>query len=250
MGLCYQDSTTYRPEFVIYQFLLPPHSMIRTASLPLAANLLLSCVFASASAAQSGDVNCAVERIIDGDTFVCEDGEHVRLLLVNTPEMGQEPYGRLARKALREMIPPGTRVRLVTDIEPRDRYGRVLAHVHVGDSLWVNRELARRGYAEVMVVPPNVRRVVEIRAAARSARRQEVGFWDEDVLARSAEPDQSNVPARRSDGEDCHPSYPDTCVPPPPPDLNCSDLSERHIRVRGKDPHRLDADGDGWGCEG
>ena len=38
------------------------------------------------------------------------------------------------------------------------------------------------------------------------------------------------------------------CVPPPPPDLDCADL-DGPIRVTGSDPHNLDGDGDGWGCE-
>lgn len=47
----------------------------------------------------------------------------------------------------------------------------------------------------------------------------------------------------------CHPSYPDVCIPPPPPDLDCPDLDECDIRVVGSDPHRLDRDHDGIGCE-
>jgi hypothetical protein len=29
----------------------------------------------------------------------------------------------------------------------------------------------------------------------------------------------------------CHPSYPDTCIPPPPPNLNCDDISFRNFKV-------------------
>lgn len=53
----------------------------------------------------------------------------------------------------------------------------------------------------------------------------------------------------------CHPSYPDHCIKPPPPDLNCPDLpsSWKPIRVLhnvpNPDPHDFDRDGDGWGCE-
>ncbi|GAB2503213.1 hypothetical protein [Nocardiopsis aegyptia] len=36
---------------------------------------------------------------------------------------------------------------------------------------------------------------------------------------------------------------------PPPPDLDCSDISERNIDVSEGDPHNLDGDGDGVGCE-
>lgn len=47
----------------------------------------------------------------------------------------------------------------------------------------------------------------------------------------------------------CHPSYPGVCIPPPPPDLDCSEIDERSFEVRGADPHRFDSDHDGIGCE-
>jgi len=48
---------------------------------------------------------------------------------------------------------------------------------------------------------------------------------------------------------DCDPSYPDVCIPSPPPDLNCPDVDEQNFAVKGDDPHGFDADGDGVGCE-
>jgi hypothetical protein len=48
---------------------------------------------------------------------------------------------------------------------------------------------------------------------------------------------------------DCHPSYPGVCITPPPPDLDCGDIPQRRFKVKGSDPHRLDGDGDGVGCE-
>ena len=47
----------------------------------------------------------------------------------------------------------------------------------------------------------------------------------------------------------CDPSYPDVCIPPPPPDLNCKDIPYRRFRVLPPDPHRFDGDHDGIGCE-
>ena len=48
----------------------------------------------------------------------------------------------------------------------------------------------------------------------------------------------------------CHPSYPDFCIPPPPPDLDCPDIrGKKPFRVRQPDPHRFDRERDGWGCE-
>ncbi|MDQ3902746.1 MAG: excalibur calcium-binding domain-containing protein [Thermoproteota archaeon] len=47
----------------------------------------------------------------------------------------------------------------------------------------------------------------------------------------------------------CDSSYPDVCIPPPPPNLNCDDISARNFRVVGSDPHGFDGDNDGIGCE-
>lgn len=48
---------------------------------------------------------------------------------------------------------------------------------------------------------------------------------------------------------DCDPSYPDVCIPSPPPDLDCGQIPFRRFRVVGSDPHRFDGDHDGVGCE-
>src|SRR5215207_10121904 len=46
----------------------------------------------------------------------------------------------------------------------------------------------------------------------------------------------------------CDPSYPGLCIPPPPPDLDCDNISARNFRVLPPDPHRFDDDNDGIGC--
>jgi micrococcal nuclease len=51
----------------------------------------------------------------------------------------------------------------------------------------------------------------------------------------------------------CDPTYPDLCIPPPPPDLDCCyvyDQGYRHITVLPPDPHNLDGNHDGVACEG
>ncbi len=47
----------------------------------------------------------------------------------------------------------------------------------------------------------------------------------------------------------CDPSYPDFCIPPPPPPLNCVDHGRTDFTGRQPDPHRVDRDKDGIGCE-
>jgi uncharacterized protein YkwD len=48
----------------------------------------------------------------------------------------------------------------------------------------------------------------------------------------------------------CDPSYPDFCIPAPPPDLDCGDFAVGGFRVLPPDPHHLDNDGNGIACEG
>jgi hypothetical protein len=50
-------------------------------------------------------------------------------------------------------------------------------------------------------------------------------------------------------GGNCSPSFPRVCIPPPPPVLNCDDISSRNFRIIGPDPHNFDGDNDGIGCD-
>jgi hypothetical protein len=56
-------------------------------------------------------------------------------------------------------------------------------------------------------------------------------------------------PVYEESDSSCDPSYPDVCIPPFPPDLNCADIVFENFRVVGSDPHGFDGDGDGIGCE-
>jgi hypothetical protein len=47
----------------------------------------------------------------------------------------------------------------------------------------------------------------------------------------------------------CDAAYPGVCIPSPPPDLDCKDISYRNFKVLPPDPHRFDGDKDGIGCE-
>jgi hypothetical protein len=58
--------------------------------------------------------------------------------------------------------------------------------------------------------------------------------------------------ARESSRTGCDPAYPEerTCIPPGPPlDAPCAITDERNFTVLPPDSRRLDADGDGIGCE-
>lgn len=68
-----------------------------------------------------------------------------------------------------------------SDVQLRDRYGRLLAYVWVkradGMEVMVNAELVRLGYAQVMTVPPNVRHAELFRKLAVEAREHRRGLW-------------------------------------------------------------------------
>lgn len=124
----------------------------------------------------NGTAPCIVGRIIDGDTFQCEGGSRVRLLLVDADETDQSIYADSATLLLRRLMPPGNRVMLRFDVEVYDRSRRILAYVYSGDVL-VNRALVRAGFAQVAVYPPNIARIDDIRAALDTARAEKRGIW-------------------------------------------------------------------------
>ena len=147
---------------------------------PLVA-LLALCLIVPAAVA--GSLEGRVVRIVDGDTIHVRVGdrvEKVRYIGVNTPEIhhprkGEEPGGREAAEVNRELV-QDRQVRLDTDVRERDRYGRLLAYVWVGDTM-INAELVRLGYAQVMTVPPNVRHQTLFVKLQREARAAERGLW-------------------------------------------------------------------------
>jgi len=143
--------------------------------------LLLALLLAPAAPGEA--IEGTVVRVVDGDTIhvkLWERVEKVRYIGVNTPEIhhptrGEEPGGREAAEMNRRLV-AGQRVRLELDVRARDRHGRLLAYVWVGD-LMVNAELVRLGYAQVMTVPPNVKHqelFVKLQREARDAGR---GLW-------------------------------------------------------------------------
>ena len=134
-----------------------------------------------AAAASAGQVI----KVVDGDTIrvrTATGTERVRLIGIDTPETVKpntpvQCFGRAASAEAHRLL-DGRRVRLVPDVEARDRYGRLLAYVYrTPDGLFVNAELARRGFARQMTIPPNVRfadRFGRLVAQARDAGR---GLW-------------------------------------------------------------------------
>lgn len=120
-----------------------------------------------------------VDYVHDGDTLFLRDGRKVRLLGIDTPEVGEhaECGGEAARERLRAVLPEGTRVRTVADVQPLDRYDRSLLFLFTDDGTLVNLELIRDGYAEAVVLPPNRLWSDHLEAAEDEAQAAGLGIW-------------------------------------------------------------------------
>lgn len=128
-------------------------------------------------------LDVSVERVVDGDTIVVSGGERVRLIGVDTPET-KDPrrpvgcFGKEASDFTSSLLPAGTRVRLVGDVEQRDRYQRLLAYAYrLPDGLFVNAELLRRGFAQVLTIAPNIAHSDQFLGLSREARNADRGLW-------------------------------------------------------------------------
>ncbi|WP_157981687.1 thermonuclease family protein [Protaetiibacter intestinalis] len=120
-----------------------------------------------------------VRYVHDGDTLFLEDGRKVRLLGIDTPEVGEhlECLGDEATAALRAVLPEGTHVRTVADVQGLDQYGRSLLFLFTDDGALVNLDLIRSGYAEAVVLEPNVLWAAELEAAEDEAQAASRGIW-------------------------------------------------------------------------
>lgn len=135
-----------------------------------------------------------VKRVIDGDTLQLENGQRVRLIGIDTPEihLSDKLYkdiqrtkkdiltirqlGMKAYEFTRNLV-ENKRVRLEFDVEKYDKYGRLLAYVYLKDGTFVNAEILRQGYATLMTVPPNVKYSEFFLRLYQEARQNQRGLW-------------------------------------------------------------------------
>lgn len=131
-----------------------------------------------------------VHDVVDGDTLVIvinRRREHVRLLGIDTPETKHptkpvECFGPEAAAYLAALLPVGTPVVAIRDVEARDHFGRLLLHLFVAPSagrptVHVNAALVRGGYARLLTIAPNHAFADELAAALVAARTNRRGLW-------------------------------------------------------------------------
>jgi endonuclease YncB( thermonuclease family) len=189
----------------------------------------------------------------DGDSWHDTKGVEYRLGLVNTPETN-ECYGGKATRKRKALVSAGFRARVYT----QDTYGRAVAVITLRDGTNLNVWLARNGYANDKYLAEfrheNPSLAAQLDVAFAAAKREKAGLWS--ACAARPKP-QPLVQQPVSGGSSCHPDYV-TCIPikgdgsgnGDANDLDCGDIGKKvTLRQVGVDPYRLDADGDGFGCD-
>lgn len=196
-----------------------------------------------------GTASCidgTVIKIVDGDTLWVKeivDGvkkyKKIRLSLTSTPEL-KTKEGVEASNFLKKICPVGSKVIVdQDDKKPNDKYKRVLGKVICnGENL--NSELLYNNHAKIS------KQFCSVSEFSAEIWAQKYGCATKvikpQISKETSKPTQNKV-------SNCDPSYPDVCIKPYPPDLNCKDISYKNFRVLPPDPHRFDGGKDGIGCE-
>lgn len=154
--------------------------------------VLLAATLPAAAPPASADSGCPtvhtdervqVVYVYDGDTVKLADGRRIRLIGINTPEL--DHHGRQhdalaedARAALRKLLDSADQTLLLQyGTEPRDHYGRLLAHAFLPDGTNVATVLLNAGLATALVVPPNTRGMDCYSKLEDTARANRRGLW-------------------------------------------------------------------------
>lgn len=133
-----------------------------------------------------GEVESAVSEIflvasvIDGDTIKLANGQTVRYIGIDAPEVhhpkkSQQCFSQQATQKNRQLV-EGKHVRLEKDVSDKDKYRRLLRYVYV-DDMFINDILVREGYAHAYPWPPDVAHRDQLRQAQNGAKTGQKGLW-------------------------------------------------------------------------
>jgi len=198
-----------------------------------------------------------VVSVTDGDTITVEIAgiEYpLRYIGIDSPEKPgpftePEPFADEATQA-NELLVGGQTVYLERDVSDTDRFDRLLRYVWLeapGGWRMANREIVRLGLAQSQAYEPDTKWQDVLDEAEVDARNDGLGMWG--GLPAATPRSGPIATPNRFLGDGCDRAYPDGCIPPPPPDLDCGDIRFRRFTVLAPDPHNFDGDGNGIGCE-
>lgn len=125
---------------------------------------------------KGAELTCTIKSIYDGDTLTarCPEGEvKVRVFGIDSPEMGQKPWGEASKQALRALLPTRDPIRL--QVRDQDRYGRTVAQVFAGERD-AGLEMVRQGRAVMYEQYNDSPAYRQAQSEAKQARR---GIWEQ-----------------------------------------------------------------------
>lgn len=136
--------------------------------------LLLFCQIAHAE---------KVRYVIDGDTFILQNNQRVRMIGINAPEIGNRKYkkksqahGQASKSHLKQLIEKKEVTLKEGGNDQFDRFGRRLSYVYLPDGTFVNQKMVEDGYAEAYRKFPFEYKndFIEMERRAQAAKR---GMW-------------------------------------------------------------------------
>ena len=152
----------------------------------------------STNAYSGGYESAIVNKIVDGDTINVlyhNKIENLRLIGIDAPEssLNKKAYkdakrtqndisviidqGEKSKNYLKTLIKPEDKVTLEFDIQPKDKYNRLLAYVYLPNGEMLNEKMVMEGYATPMTVPPNIKYQDRFLKASKIARENNKGLW-------------------------------------------------------------------------
>ncbi len=119
-----------------------------------------------------------VQRIVNGDTVVLENGIIVRYVGITAPETG-EPFEEEATEENKKLV-EGKKVKLEYDAYKSDKFDRILAYIIV-DNKNVSIELARKGLARVVIYQKRQPFIYQdqLLKAQDEAKKEKLGIWSQ-----------------------------------------------------------------------
>jgi endonuclease YncB( thermonuclease family) len=206
--------------------------------------LMSQCAPQQCAPSPAPAANYTVTAVVDGDTIKVSGGETIRLVGIDAPEAGQCGATE-ATLHLRHLVLNKTVALRTGAQDDRDRYGRLLRYVETAEydaglnQIQVGYATARYDSRDGYGGHP--REVAYVAADAATPNFS--------CPAPAPAPGPAPAPAP-APGGGCHPDY-SPCLPAGR-DLDCPEIAANLKPIRvigGSDPYRLDADGDGLGCE-
>ena len=142
---------------------------------------LFQSAFAASCNTKQFDRRAIVTHVYDGDTVKLANGDRIRLIGINTPEMNYdtgtpEPYAKKAKRLL-EKLTLNKKIGLKLGKESKDRYKRILGHAYLLDGTNVQYRMLMSGLAFHINIPPNLNRQNCYKTAENLAKRNRIGLW-------------------------------------------------------------------------